>query len=74
MSIELDLEDLGGEEIAADFTNALVAAIECKRSAVMDYDLDRGIFIRVTVERITEEQFNDDPGLETNYRKGMEGK
>lgn len=54
----IDLEDVGGEEIADDFIRALVNVIERQQGSIMDYDLDHGIFIRITVQSLTEEQFN----------------
>lgn len=59
---ELNLEDLGGDEIADDFIKALVAVIEKGQDSHMVYDLDRGIFIRISVERLTESQFDEAPG------------
>lgn len=61
MKREMDLESLGGDEIAKDFTAALVSVFERKQKTVMDYDLDRGVFIRITVESITKKQFERNP-------------
>lgn len=62
----LDLEDLGGDEIAGNFTAALVSVIERKQKSIMEYDLDRGVFIRITVEPITEAEFNLESDTESN--------
>jgi len=56
--IELDLEDLGGEEIAEDFTKALVRVIEEKRSSVMSYDVGHGVYIQIIVQSLTEKEFD----------------
>ncbi len=58
---ELDLEDLGGDEIADDFACALVAAIENKQKTLLVYDLDREVYVRITVERITKQEFEASP-------------
>lgn len=58
---DMDLEDLGGEEIAEDFTRALVNVIENNQPSIMSYDLDMGVYIRITVEPLTKEEFEADP-------------
>jgi hypothetical protein len=61
MSFEVDLEDLGGDEIADDFIAAVANAIESGQATIMEYDLDQEVYLRVTVATITKAEFEVSP-------------
>ncbi len=56
--MKYDLEDLGGDEIADDFNVALADTIESGQKTILAYDLDKGVYIKITVEPLTEQEFD----------------